>query len=93
MAGSKDQNNLLQPRQREGQGQAEPEGLGGGPEVQDEAVAGPVVRAGGHRPEEEHHREEAAQTDGQIQQCGGQSEPDMEQAEPAQVRNPQLKNQ
>lgn len=36
---------FLQPRQREGKGQAEPEGLRGGPEVKDEGVAGPAVRS------------------------------------------------
>lgn len=71
--------------QREGQSQAQPENLRGGPEVKDEAVAGHVVRARGHRTQEEHHREETAQTDRDVKQCGGQSEPDVEQSEPAQV--------
>lgn len=61
----------LQPRQREGQGQAKPEGVRGGPEVKDEAIARPVVWTRGHDPEKEHHREETAQTDRQIKQCGG----------------------
>lgn len=76
----------LQPGQRESQGQAEPEGLRGGSEVKDEDVTGPVVRAGGHDPEEDHHREETAQTDGEVKQCGGESEPDVEQNNPAEVR-------
>lgn len=60
-----------QPGQREGQGQAQPEGLRGRSEVEDEAVARPVVRARGHDPEEEHHREETAQTDREVEQRGG----------------------
>ncbi|KAF3837966.1 hypothetical protein F7725_009734 [Dissostichus mawsoni] len=72
-----------EPGQRESQGQAEPEGLRGGSEVKDEDVTGPVVRAGGHDPEEDHHREETAQTDGEVKQCGGESEPDVEQNKPA----------
>ena len=75
-----------QPRQREGQGQAQPEDIRGGPEVEDEAVTGPVARARGHHPKEEHDREETAQTDREVKQCGGKSEPDMEQRKPAQVR-------
>lgn len=75
-----------QPGQREGQGQAQPEGLRGGPEVKDEDVTGGVVRAGGHDPEEEHHGEEAAPTDGEVKQRGGLSEPDVEQKHPAEVR-------
>lgn len=60
-----------QSRQRESQGQAQPEGLGGGPEVEDEAVAGPSVGTRGHNPEEEHHGEETATTDGEVEQRGG----------------------
>lgn len=73
-------------QQREGQGQARPEGLGRGPEVKGEDVAGPVVGAGGHDPEEDHHGEETAQTNGEVKQCGGCSEPDVEQDQPAEVR-------
>ena len=62
---------LLQPGQREGQGQAQPEGLRRGPEVQDEAVTGPAVWTRGHDPEEEHHREKTAQTDREVKQCRG----------------------
>lgn len=75
-----------QSRQREGQSQAQPENLRGGPEVKDKAVAGPVVRARGHNTKEEHHREETAQADRDVKQCGGSSEPDVEQSKPAQVR-------
>lgn len=60
----------MQSRQREGQGQAQPEGIRGGPEVKDEAITGPVVWARGRDPKEEHYREETAQTDRQIKQCG-----------------------
>lgn len=60
-----------QSKQREGQSQAQPESLRGGAEVEDEAVAGPVVRARGHNTEEEHHREETAKTDREVKQCGG----------------------
>lgn len=60
-----------QPGQREGQGQDQPKGLRRRSEVEDEAVAGPVVRARGHDPEEEHHREETAPTDGEVKQRGG----------------------
>lgn len=79
MAHCKRENNLqrstkthfVQPQQREGQSQAQPEGIRGGPEVQDEAITRPFVRARGHHPEKEHHREETAQTDGEIKQYRG----------------------
>lgn len=61
----------MQPQQREGQGQTQPEDVGGGPEVKDEAIAGHVVWARGCDSKEEHHREETAQTDRQIKQCRG----------------------
>lgn len=61
----------LQPQQRESQGQAQPEGVRRGSEVKDEAITRPVARARGHNTEEEHHRQEAAPADGQIQQRGG----------------------
>lgn len=61
----------LQPQQRESQGQAQPEDVGRGSEVKAEAITRPVARARGHNAEEEHHRQEAAPADGQIQQCGG----------------------
>lgn len=61
----------VQPRQGESQDQAQPEDLRGEPEVKDEAVAGPVVWTGGHNPKKEHHREETAQADREVKQCGG----------------------
>uniref|UniRef100_A0A1A8PBV5 AF4/FMR2 family, member 2 n=2 Tax=Nothobranchius rachovii TaxID=451742 RepID=A0A1A8PBV5_9TELE len=39
---------------------------------------------GGHDPKEEHHWEETAETAREVKQCGGNSEPDMEQNQPAQ---------
>lgn len=59
----------VQRRQRQSQGQAQPEGARGRPEVKE--VTGPIVWARGHDPEEEHHWEETAQTNRQIKQCGG----------------------
>lgn len=73
----------LQPQQRESQGQAQPEGVRRGSEVKDEAITGPVARARGHDAEEEHHGQEAAPADGQIQQRGGESQPDVEQSQSA----------
>lgn len=81
----------VQPGQGEGQSQAGPEGLRGGSEVKDEAVARPVVRAGGPGPEEEHHREEAAAPGREVQQRGGEPEPGMEPDQPAQVTEERTK--